>query len=112
MKDIFNKKKLESLLVGKWSEFLDPNRLMSAVSDLVSQHMDSFAFVPNYSHKRKGSQIMLSRLQYEETGFVIWVDFFVPLPGQKVATGTTELFLLHSGILSHSKTLGNIYDCI
>ena len=112
MKDIFNKKKLEDLLMGKWAEFLDPGRLMSTVSELVSSHVESFTFVPNYSHRTKGSQIMVSRLQYEERGFVLWVDFFMPLPGQKVATGTTELFLLHSGILSHSKTLGNVYDCV
>lgn len=110
MKEIFKKTKFEELLVHKWSEFLDPSKLMTLVADLVRDNMKSFEYIPNYTHKRKGSQIMISNLQYQQSGFVIWVDFMIPIEHQRVAVGTTEIFLLHSGILSHSKTLGNVYD--
>jgi hypothetical protein len=112
MEKIFNQKKFEELLVSKWAEFLDAPKLLKTINDLVQEHKNNFDIVPNTSYKQKGTQIMISRFQLTNNGFIIWVDFLVPLAENKVAVGTTELFLLSTGILSHSKTLGNIYDCI
>lgn len=52
---------------------------------------------------------MVSRFQMASHGFTIWIDFLVPLQKNQVAVGTTEMFLTSNGILSTSKTLGNIF---
>ena len=111
LKNIFDAKKFEELLVTKWTQFLDANKLLRIINDLVMQHKDTFEIIPNTTYKQKGIQIMVSRFQNTEHGFIIWIDFIVPLQENKVAVGTTEMFLLPIGILSHSKTLGNIYNC-
>lgn len=110
IKNIFSKTKFEELLVTKWTNFLDSSKLLQTINDLVSQNKHTFDIIPNTTYKQKGTQIMISRFQYTEHGFIIWVDFLVPLPNKKLAMGTTEMFLLSNGILSHSKTLGNIYN--
>ncbi len=112
MENLFNKKKFEDLLVSKWSDFIDAPKLLKTINKLVAEHKNNFEFIPNTSYKKKGTQIMISRFQYENNGFIIWVDFLVPLPENQIAVGTTEMFLLSTGIISHSKTLGNIYGCI
>ena len=112
IKNIFDQKKFEALLVTKWTQFFDAPKLLQVINDLVLQNKNSFDFIPNTSYKQKGIQIMISRFQYTKNGFIIWIDFSVPLPKNQVAVGTTEMFLLSNGILSHSKTLGNIYNCI
>jgi len=109
IKNIFNEKKFEELLVTKWTHFLDSSKLLQTINDLVSQHKHTFEIIPNTSYKQKGTQIMISRFQNTEHGFIIWIDFLVPLQNKQLAIGTTEMFLLPNGILSHSKTLGNIY---
>ena len=111
MEKIFNQKKFEELLISKWAEFLDAPKLLKKINELVNEHKSNFDFVPNTYYKKKGTQIMVSRFQYTNNGFIIWVDFLVPILENKIAVGTTELFLLPTGIISHSKTLGNIYDC-
>jgi hypothetical protein len=110
IKNIFNKQKFEELLVTKWTHFLDGSNLIKAINDLVLQNKHNFELIPNTSYKKKGTQIMISRFQNTEHGFIIWIDFLVPLQNEQVAIGTTEMFLLSNGILSHSKTLGNIYN--
>lgn len=112
MENLFNRKKFEELLVSKWADFLDAPKLLKTINKLVDEHKSNFEFIPNTSYKKKGTQIMISRFQYENNGFIIWVDFLVPLSENQMAVGTTELFLLSTGIISHSKTLGNIYGSI
>lgn len=112
MKNIFETKKFEALLVARWNDFINAQVLLDNIKDLVEEHKDSFDYIPNTSHKQKGAQIMVSRFQYQKHAFVIWVDFLMPIDGKKVAVGTAEFFLSTTEILSLSKILGNIYDCV
>jgi hypothetical protein len=111
MKNIFETKKLEALLVARWSEFIDAQALLDKIKELVEENKHSFDFIPNTSYKQKGAQIMVSRFQYQKHAFVVWVDFLMPIDGKRVAVGTAEFFLSTTEILSLSKILGNIYDC-
>jgi hypothetical protein len=106
---IFDQKKFEDLLVLKWTEFIDGSKLIELISRLVEDNRDSFEHVVNTKYKKKSIQIMVSRFQMASHGFTIWIDFLVPLQKDQVAVGTTEMFLLSNGILSVSKTLGNIF---
>lgn len=112
MKKIFETQKFEALMVARWSEFINAQALLDTIKDLVDERKDSFDFIPNTSYKQKGAQIMVSRFQYQKHAFVIWVDFLMPIDGKKVAVGTAEFFLSATEILSLSKILGNIYDCV
>jgi len=112
MRNIFDPKKFENTLILRWSDFLSAPILLEWIQELVDENKNSFDFIANHAYKRKGSQIMVTRFQNTNQGFIIWVDFVVPLPEDKIAIGTTEIFLLHTGILCPSKTLGNIYKCI
>lgn len=107
---IFDQKKFEDLMVLKWTEFMDSSKLIELVSRLVEENRDSFEYIVNTKYKKKGIQIMVSRFQMASHGFTIWIDFLVPLQKDQVAVGTTEMFLLSNGILSESKTLGNIFE--
>lgn len=112
MKKIFETQKFEALMVARWSEFINAQALLDTIKDLVDERKNSFDFIPNTSYKQKGAQIMVSRFQYQKHAFVIWVDFLMPIDGKKVAVGTAEFFLSATEILSLSKILGNIYDCV
>jgi len=112
MKNIFEKQKFEALLVARWSDFINAQALLDTIRELVEKNKSSFDFIPNTNYKQKGAQIMVSRFNYQKQGFIIWVDFLMPIDGKKVAVGTAEFFLSTTGILSLSKILGNTYDCI
>jgi hypothetical protein len=108
MKNILKTDKLEKLLVASWTQFLDSSKLMAFILKNTRDHIEHLAYVPS-EWKRKNIQISISRFQLNATGFIIWVEFSVPLENNQVAVGTTELHLANTGIFTHLKTLGNLH---
>ena len=109
LKNILKENKLEELLVANWTQFLDSSKLMGYVLQNVRDRIDSFAVVPQTGIKQKGVQITLSRFQIVPTGFIVWVEFTVPMAMNQLAVGTTELHLTNTGNISHIQTIGSLF---
>ena len=110
MTSVLKSEKLEGLLVAHWTSFLDTAKLMAFVLACVRDNVRSnFSVVAQKMGGRKGVQITISRFQLAVDGFILWVDFSVPLE-DNVAVGTSELHLSPAGTLSHIKTLGSLFS--
>jgi len=108
LNELINKEKLEELLIAKWSQFINVSKLFEFIETNVKKRKNSFGIINDTTVKMKGKQLMLSRFQLTAQGFLIWVEFTVPVDAG-IATGTTELLITTKGIVSHVQTLGNIY---
>ena len=107
--EFLNKDKLEKLLIANWSQFLNSSKLMGLVLTTVKSNIDRFIVISNNNLPNKGVSITLSRCEWTRHGFIIWVEFSVPISNDKVAEGTTEFCLNHDGTLTTLSTLGNIF---
>lgn len=108
VKDVLKEDKLEELLVANWTKFLDSSKVMAFCLRTVRDRIKTLAPVPATELRQRGTQITLSRFQIVADGFIMWVEFTVPID-DKTAVGTTELFLTNTGEISHIHTLGNLY---
>jgi hypothetical protein len=109
MKDVLKEDKLEELLVANWTKFLNSSKLMAFALQNARDRLQSFAIIPSTDVRNKGVQVTLSRFQIVPTGFILWVEFNVPIETDSVAVGTTELHLSNTGDIKHIQTLGNLY---
>lgn len=105
---LIDTEKLEELLIAKWSQFINVPKLFEFIESNVKGRKNSFGIINDTAVKMKGKQIMLSRFQLTAQGFLVWVEFTVPMD-IGMAIGTTELLITTKGIVSHVQTLGNIY---
>lgn len=107
MENLIIQDKLEDLLIAKWACFVDVRRLMafvmSHVRDAQLPHVADDEVAP------KGVQITISRFQWKQEGFLVWVDFTIPVERTQIAVGTTELLLKQNGEVVHHKTIGNVF---
>lgn len=105
---ILNKEKLSELLIAKWTQFIDVSKLMSFIIENTKKHENQMLIIDNTTIKHTGNQISLSRFDLNNYGFIIWVEFKIPL-NDKIASGTTELLINSEGNITHIQTIGNIY---
>lgn len=104
MENLIQVGKLEELLVARWAHFVDARRLMAFVMACVRD-----AHLPHSIETEvpvKGVQISISRFEWTQPGFLIWVDFSIPVGEGQVAVGTAELVLAPNGETKHLKTIG------
>jgi hypothetical protein len=100
-------RKLEELLVANWAHVLDAKRVMALVLQCVRD-----AQLPHVEEDEvplKGSQVSISRFEWHQEGFLVWVDFSVPVAGGSMAVGTTELVLTPGGEARHRNTIGSVF---
>jgi hypothetical protein len=108
LNELINTEKLEELLISKWSHFINTSKLFEFIEKNAKKHQNSFGIINDTTIKLKGKQLMLSCFQLTTQGFIVWVEFTVPID-IGVASGTTELLITTKGIVSHIQTIGNIY---
>lgn len=106
--DLIDTEKLEELLIAKWSQFVNVSKLFEFIETNVKERKNSFGVINDTTIKIKNKQLMLSRFQLTSQGFIVWVEFTVPVD-IGIATGTTEILIAPKGIITHIQTLGNIY---
>lgn len=109
LKDVLKEDKLEEVLVANWTKFLNSSKLMAFALQNARERIDSFNIIPTTELRNKGVQVTLSRFQIVPSGFIIWMEFTVPIESDAIATGTTELLLSNKGDISHIQTMGNLY---
>jgi hypothetical protein len=109
IRSVFDADKLDALLVANWTHFLDSSRLMSFIVQAVQANTHRLAVISAAEIKPKGMRITLSRCHWTSAGFILWVEFHLPLAADKMAEGTTELKLSYDGSLQHIMTTGNIF---
>lgn len=109
LKKVLKEDKLEELLVANWTKFLDSGKIMGYVLQVVQANLNNLAVIPSTDMRPKGVQITLSRFHWTMSGFLIWVEFNVPVAINKLAEGTVELHLSSNGTLSYTQVLGNLY---
>lgn len=105
----FKADKLEELLVANWTHFIDSSKLMAYVLQKVQENTNNLAIISATNINPKGVKITLSRCYLKPQGFILWVEFSTPLSKDRMAEGTMELLLSHTGNLSYITTLGNIF---
>jgi len=105
---LIDTEKLEELLIAKWSQFINVSELFEFIETNVKNRKNSFCIINDTTVKIKSKQLMLSRFQLTAQGFIVWVEFWVPVD-IGISNGTTELLITTKGIVSHIQTLGNIY---
>lgn len=109
LKDTFNEEKLEELLVANWTHFLDSSRLLAFVLQTVQANINRLAIISSSEIKPKGVSVTLSRCHWTTQGFLLWVEFHVPIKTTQMAVGTMELLLSCNGSIKHINTLGNLF---
>jgi hypothetical protein len=109
LKNIFKEDKLEEILVANWTHFLDSSRLLAFVLQNLKANINNLAVISSGKIKTKGVSITLSRCYWTPKGFILWIEFHVPLEIKKTSEGTMELLLSNNGNITHINTLGNIY---
>jgi hypothetical protein len=109
LKNVFSEEKLEELLVANWTHFLDSSRLLAFVLQTVQANINRLAIITSSEIKPKGVSVTLSRCHWTERGFVLWVEFHIPIAINKMAVGTMELYLSYNGSIKHINTLGNLF---
>ena len=109
LKNVLKDDKLEELLVANWTHFLDSSRLLAFVLQTVQANINRLAIISSSEIKPKGVSVTLSRCYWTTQGFLLWVEFNVPLAVNKMAVGTMELYLSPNGSIKHINTLGNLY---
>lgn len=110
LKDCFDQNKLETLLVANWTQFFNSSKLMNFVIQNATNHLQQFSNINVSEIKPKGKSITISLCSFSKTSLVFWVDFYLPLTNLSYAEGTTEINLNHDGIITHLKTIGNIFS--
>lgn len=106
MENVLNKEKLEESLVKNWPQFFDRTKLMACVVQNVRNNLSSFSYTHGEFIQPK-IQISLSRFSWEAAGFLVWVEFVLPVP-DGVANGTVELLFAHTGKITQTNISGNI----
>lgn len=106
--DIFNADNLEKLLVANWTHFLDSSKLMAFVLKTVQENANRLDIISSEKIKNKGIKITVSRFELTNNGFIVWVDFNVPLQQFKYADGTLELLIGINGKIQLTNMFGNI----
>lgn len=107
--NIFKEEKLEELLVANWTHFLESSKLLAFVLQTVQANKNRLAIISDSEIKQKGMSITLSRFHWTKNGFLLWIEFNIPLASNQMAAGTMELILSHNGSITHNQTMGNIY---
>lgn len=110
LSDALNKDKFEENLVANWTKFIDGSKLLAYVLQNVKNNTNNFGNISNSSMPVKGVSITISRFHWINQGFIIWVEFNVPLSSTNMAEGTMELLLSHAGVINHIRTIGNIHS--
>lgn len=107
---MFDKKKLEELMLRNWTTFLDSKRLMAKVLRDADETSGSFNIVKKrLEPKRTMAQISLSRCQMTKSGLVIWAEFFVPR--EKFAcVGTAEYLIEDNGEITLRQMIGSKFQ--
>lgn len=112
LSNAFKEDKLEELLVANWTHFIDSSKLMAYVLQKVQENANNLAIISATEIKPKGFKITVSRCYLKLQGFIVWVEFTMPLSKDKIAEGTMELLLSHNGSISYMTTMGNIYSAL
>lgn len=102
--------KLEELLVANWTQYLDSSKLMGYVLQTAQKNLNRLSTISAHI-KPRGLSVTVSRCHWNTKGFLIWVEFHVPISANKIAEGTMELNLSINGSISFINMMGNLY-CI
>lgn len=89
---LLNQKKLEALLVSKWTEFLDTRELLALTKRYASDYLDI--------NDPKITQLIITRFEPVREGFIIWLEY-----SASDIKATSEIFLSNEGILTHIRTV-------
>ena len=95
-------------MVANWRQFITAVSYSGFVLQMVNESSEDFPLTEIAEIKQKGMTITLSRCSWKVHGFILWVEFHIPLAANKMAEGTMELHLANNGSISHIQTLCNI----
>jgi hypothetical protein len=109
LKNVFKEEKLEELLVANWTHFLDSSRLLAFVLQNVKANINNLAIISSSEIKPKGISITTSRCHWTPKGFILWIEFHIPIETKKMSEGTMELLLSNDGNITNITILGNLY---
>lgn len=109
--NIFDQDKFESLLVANWTHFINSSKLLAFVLQKVQENTERLSIICSSNVKTKGKTITVSNFSLRNDGFIIWIDFSVPLSSKRTAEGTIELFLTNKGELTYNTIMGSIMEC-
>ena len=109
MKNVILEQELEKILVTNWHKFLDKKEIIRFVLSSIIKYSKEFNTIQNKKIKKNNFQVLLSRFQIVENGFIVWADFAHPIEN-KTAIGTTEFVINNNGSIKHIQTIGTIYS--
>jgi hypothetical protein len=94
---MINIEKLEKILIAKWAEFLDAREILSFAGKIAREHF--------HSENIKVHRMTITRFEFTEDGFILWLDCVVNLTDQNEEVNmTSEVYLLSNG-LRHIQTI-------
>ena len=107
MRDLLNKPALETLLRKSWTRFIDKTKLIAFVLKQARDADFPTAPVP-VNNKQSGYKVTVSRFELMSAGFLIWVEFSVPVE-DKICMGTSEAFITIQGEIQPGNTIGQTF---
>lgn len=109
LRNVFKEDKFEEILVANWTHFLDSSKLLAFVLQNVRTNINNLGIIPSAEIKPKGVSITISRCYWTPKGFILWIEFNIPIEIRKMSEGTMELLLSIDGNISYINVLGNLY---
>lgn len=102
---MLNKEKLEELLIGNWTKFVDVKKLMTFTLQCGNEITNRTKYCGDL---KRVSKITITKFTPTINGFNVWVDFTNPSSEGTLIIGTVELFISLNGEIYHIRTVGNI----
>jgi hypothetical protein len=97
-KEIFRGEKLETLLMTRWTEFMDPAALTRWVASQAEKTIDAnFILVSQEQKRKEKNQITASHFRLDPRGLLAWIDFELSLTTFAVS-GTAEVVIGDAGV--------------
>lgn len=109
LQNVLKADKLEEVLVANWTQFIDSSKLLAFVLKTVQSNVERFAIINSAHIKPRGISATVSRCHWNPKGFLMWVEFHVPISTNKIAEGTMEFNLSINGSIYLINILGNVY---
>lgn len=107
MHHLWNKNKLEEVLLSSWTKFIDYKFVFDLITNNIKLYSNDWTIIQEINVK-KTKQLNIRKFEIVNQQIQIWFDFEIPYEN-KDAVGTMEIYCTFDGNFSVTQFVGNFY---
>lgn len=105
---MWNKTKLEDILLSSWTKFIDYKYIFDLITNNIKLYSNDWTIIQEINTK-KNKHLLISKFEIMQDSKVkIWFDFEMPYQN-KDAVGTMEIHCALDGNFTITQFVGNFY---